>query len=322
MQVIARSPFRLALLGVTLLAAAPLGAAPGGAAAPAEIETVFRAVDRGTQAEVARSPGQTRAVILIHGYRAHPFSIAGARAAEFHDWQKPGATMVEELSSVADVYSFAYGQNVSVSAVADSPALAAAVASLTEAKYREITLVGHSAGGLISREFVERHPDAGVTKVIQVCSPNGGSHLAKASVIALHKEQAAFAQSLVSRLVPAAEGDAPKVPDHVDFVSVIGDGFGAGDLAVFDERQWPADLQAQGTRAVQIRTMHFTAMRSRRVARVLLELVRDPQPRWTPEQAKQARLDFLESPIERAIANANEMAADHGEPPDPPPPAP
>ena len=290
-------------------------------AASPQIDSVFQAVDRGTQTEVARSHGQTRAVVLIHGYRAHPFSIAGTRAAELHDWQKPEATLVEELSSVADVYSFGYGQNVSVSAVADSAPLAAALATLRDAGYREIVLVGHSAGGLIARELVERHPDLGVTKVIQVCSPNGGSHLARASVIALHKEQAAFTQSLVARL-DATDDDSPKIPAHVEFVSVIGDGFGAGDLAVFDERQWPRDLQEQGTRAVQIRTMHFTAMRSRRVARVLLALVRDPQPRWTPEQVMAARLDFLESPIERAINNAAAVAAEHGDPADPPPPAP
>ena len=36
-------------------------------------------------------------------------------------------------------------------------------------------LVGYSAGALIARYFVEDSPDYGVTKVIQVCAPNGGS---------------------------------------------------------------------------------------------------------------------------------------------------
>jgi hypothetical protein len=60
--------------------------------------------------EVEPSAGQTRAVVLIHGFRAHPFQKSKVSQAEFHDWQRAGSTLVKSLAKDSDVFAFAYGQ--------------------------------------------------------------------------------------------------------------------------------------------------------------------------------------------------------------------
>ncbi|MCS6850801.1 MAG: alpha/beta hydrolase [Gemmataceae bacterium] len=120
-----------------------------------------------------RSPGQTRAVLLLHGLRPHVFREADVAQPGFQDWQQPGCTLVKALSAVADVYASAYGRNATVEDVAHTKALREAVGRLVDLGYQEVILVGHSAGGLIARQLVEDYPDLGVTKVIQVCPPNG-----------------------------------------------------------------------------------------------------------------------------------------------------
>src|SRR5438128_550390 len=104
-----------------------------------------------------RSPGQTRAVVLIHGLWAYVANEADVRKAEFHGWQKAGSVMVKTLAPKADVYSFAYGQNAPVEDIAQSPVLLQQVTRLKAMGYQEIIFVGHSAGGLIARLFVEDH---------------------------------------------------------------------------------------------------------------------------------------------------------------------
>jgi hypothetical protein len=44
---------------------------------------------------------------------------------------------------------------------------------------------------------------------------------------------------------------------------------------------------------VLLHTPHVTAMRSKTVAQRLAELVRDPQPRWTPAQVEAARAKII-----------------------------
>src|SRR5262245_43551463 len=123
-----------------------------------------------------RTPGQTRAVILIHGLRIHPISEARAAKPELSHWEKPDATIVKALSKHADVFAFCYGQNAPLDDIAKLPVLADSVRRLQKMEYREIIFVGYSAGGLIARQYVEDAPNGGgVTKVIQVCPPNGGS---------------------------------------------------------------------------------------------------------------------------------------------------
>src|SRR5262249_52446122 len=115
----------------------------------------------------ARSPGQTRAVVLIHGYLLH-LKASGVPHPRFRDWQVPGSLLVRRLAKEADVFSFSYGQDFSVDDIVKTGSLRTEVAGLRRLGYREIVLVGHSAGGLIARQLVEDNPDLGVTKVIQV----------------------------------------------------------------------------------------------------------------------------------------------------------
>src|ERR1043166_620112 len=124
-----------------------------------------------------RTENRARAVVLLHGYYYH-FSDKNVPKAIHRPWQQPDGPLVKELARDADVFAFAYGQNATIDTIVKESKLASSISELRKLGYSEIVLVGHSAGGLIARHFVEDNPDAGVTKVIQVCAPNDGSPLA------------------------------------------------------------------------------------------------------------------------------------------------
>lgn len=247
------------------------------------IETKFVQVAPAPQepAAVERSAGQARAVVLLHGFRAHPFQTARVARAEFHDWQRAGSTLVQALAKDSDVFAFAYGQVASVDRLAGCDGLAGAVRRLREAGYSDIVLVGHSAGGVIARHFVEDRPDAGVTKVLQVCAPNGGCSLGTAT-LGVSAEQEQFVRSLSKEAREACckERADKKAPEGVEFVCVVGTGTVVGDGVVSCRCQWPDDLQKQGVPAVPLDALHFQALRSRAGAEKVAELVRNKQPRW------------------------------------------
>jgi pimeloyl-ACP methyl ester carboxylesterase len=240
-----------------------------------------------------RSLGQARVVVLIHGLRLHPFSNDSVNRAAFHDWQKAGSALVQHLARQADVFAFAYSENVPVEQVAETPGLAVNIWRLRQLGYAEVVLVGHSAGGLVARQFVEDHPGAGVTKVIQVCSPNGGCAYARVEA-GVRKNQRPFLSSLTKQ----ARGNFLKaragrqIPAAVQFVCVVGDGARLGDGVVSNASQWPADLQFQGIPAVVLRTTHFTAMRTTAEAERLADLIRQSQPRWGPAQVAAVRKEL------------------------------
>ncbi len=217
------------------------------------------------------------------------------------------------LAEHADVFAFAYSQNTDLAAIAEDPALGESVDDLKVAGYREIVLVGHSAGGLIARHFVEDRPDAGVTKVIQVCSPNAGSTWGKLT-LGVCECQEPFLASLTKegRRSTLKLRDGKRIPEHVEFVclvgqmkvdfeadlgSLIGDGRDlrwaysgvCGDCVLSIDSQWPKDLQLQGIPAYPLPSTHFTAMFSSSTARRLAVLVVGPQPRWTPDEVAAAR---------------------------------
>jgi hypothetical protein len=243
--------------------------------------------------EPARTPGRTRAVVLIHGYRLHLHDSSVSRP-EFRPWQRPGSALVKELAADADVFAFGYGQNACVSDIVAHSRLAEDVARLRKLGYREIVLLGHSAGGLVARQFVEDHPAAGVTKVVQVCSPNGGCLSANLTV---PHSQVAFVRCLTvkEREQCLKERADLKVPEGVQFVCFVGQGIGnvGGDGVVSCRCQWSLDLQKQGIPAVGMPVGHREAVRSAKSARVLAELVRKEQPRWRPERVQKARKDIL-----------------------------
>jgi pimeloyl-ACP methyl ester carboxylesterase len=189
---------------------------------------------------------------------------------------------------------------------------------LKELGYREIVLVGHSAGGLLARQFVEDHAKSGVTKVIQVCTPNGGTSWGGLRV-GVRQPQEAFLKSLTHKARQRSlEGRADKkVPKDVECVSIVGRANFPQrlevSLAVGDEgvvhltfnvgklgdgvvsciRQWPEDLQEQGIPAVLLEKDHFSVMYSKALAEKIAELVREKQGRWDAQQVADARRRIL-----------------------------
>ena len=243
--------------------------------------------------EWRRSAAQTRAVLLIHGYHLHVRDKYVPKA-ELRPWQKFDSPLVKELAKNADVFVFAYGQNVPLDVIVQESKLRGSIAQLRKLGYTEIVLLGHSAGGLIARHFVEDHPDAGVTKVIQVCSPNGGSPLAHS---AAPKSQKPFLECLsVEGRRKCLDGRKGKcIPEKVQFVCVIAKTKATPhtDGIVPCECQWTADLQKQCIPAVCVVGSHREVVRDAKLAAVLAGLVREKQDRWPAERIAKAKKEIF-----------------------------
>jgi pimeloyl-ACP methyl ester carboxylesterase len=238
-----------------------------------------------------RSQGQVRAVVLIEGLHLHTFSDSRVHKPVFRDWQQPGSTMVKTLAKDSDVFAFAYGQDVAVDEIAGTPALGDGIWQLRLLGYTEIVLVGHSAGGLVARQFVEDFPRAGVTKVVQVCAPNGGSTWSKAKV-AVRPSQGPFMDSLTKekRQLCLKERAGKEIPAWVQFVCIVGNsGGGWGDGIVTCRRQWTEDLQIQGIPVLPLATTHFLAMRTHESAEKIAAVIRENDPRWDAAQVNKAK---------------------------------
>jgi hypothetical protein len=264
---------------------------------------------------IERTKGQRRAVVLIQGLYAHPFSNRNVLEARLQRWQRPGSDLVKALGGDSDVFAFAYSQNVEAERIAEASGLGKRVRRLKELGYSEIVLVGHSAGGLIARQLVEEEPDVGVTKIIQVCPPNGGTSWAKAE-LGVRRRQEPFLESLTkkSRQQLLAERADKKIPDRVEFVvlagrinididtrvtvesqkgkqpiTLIAEVNKQGDGVVSCECQWPKDLQEQGIPVVVLPKDHFSILRGDAGVQEIAKLVREPQPRWKPERVAEMR---------------------------------
>lgn len=240
-----------------------------------------------------RSADQSRAVVLLHGFHLH-FRDKNVPKAELRPWQRADSALVNELGKHADVFVFAYGQNVALDVIVKESNLAPSVAELRKLGYKEVVLLGHSAGGLIARQFVEDNPDAGVTKVIQICSPNGGSPLTK---LTAPKSQKAFLQCLTAdhRKKCLDLRCDKKIPDHVQFICVIAksNADANSDGVVSCASQWTADLQKQGVGAVCVVGSHREVVRDAKLARTLAGLVREEQMRWPPERVEKTRKEVF-----------------------------
>jgi pimeloyl-ACP methyl ester carboxylesterase len=262
------------------------------APAPAVESKFLQVAPAAEGGKLVRSPGQTRAVVLIHGFLFHVRSQSVSRAG-FRPWQQPHTPLVKELARDSDVFVFAYGQDASITGVVEGSGLAGHVVRLRQLGYRDVVLLGHSAGGLIARQFVEDHPDAGVTKVIQVCCPNGGSPSAH---IQVPRSQRPFLDCLTveGRRQCLKTRAGVRIPAGVQFVCVVGGGpYGTGDGIVPCKCQWTDDLQDQGIPAVKLSVTHREAVRSPKEARTLADLVRHDQPRWPANRVRTARKEIL-----------------------------
>jgi hypothetical protein len=275
------------LYSLTLLCTLTIG---GG---PAVESFCHQIVPHATGAKWTRSADQTRAIVLIHGFYIHITNKSVPKAA-LRPWQHADSALVKELGKSADVFVFAYGQNAPVDVIVKDSQLRDNIAQLRKLGYKEIVLVGHSAGGLIARHFVEDHPDAGVTKVVQVCAPNAGSPLAT-----LHglKSQKPFLQCLTEdgRKECLKERAAKMIPSKIDFVCVVArtDNKADTDGVVPCQSQWTADLQKQGIPAVAMICGHRDAVRDSKMAKSLAGVICEPHPRWTAERVEIAKKEIF-----------------------------
>ncbi len=316
--------FAVAVVGLATFAWAETSSARPGAARPSRTAATRPAADPAEAVDArfvqvapagtdptrfARSRGQGRAVILVHGYWLH-FKKDKISHAVLKDWQEPRSPLVAVLAQGADVFAFAYGQNVAVEQVAHHRTLTAGIAQIRRLGYREIVLVGHSAGGLVARLFVEDFPDAGVTKVVQVCAPNGGCTYADPKWVP--KVQKTFVASLspAGREKCLHDRTNKRIPRGVEFVCVLT----AEDMVVPRPQQWTRDLQDQGVPAIQVPVGHRQIMRKTTAAAKLAEVIRTPHPRWTPVQVAEARQELLK-PKKPARAPRTPAAAAPGRKP-------
>lgn len=242
---------------------------------------------------IARTDGQTRAVVLLPGLTAHPFSKENVGRPLLRDWQASESKLVSRLIKHADVFAFAYSQDVPVETIATASTLPDNVRTLRALGYTEIVLVGHSAGGLVARHFVEDNPESGVTRVIQVCSPNAGSSWAK--LPAVRRNQMSFLRSLTRdhRRTLLDDRKEKRIPGGVQFVCVVGTGAPGGDGLVARESQWSSDLRKQGIPVVALDVTHVSAMRSAKSAEALAKLVLKDLPRWEEARVARARKEIL-----------------------------
>jgi hypothetical protein len=232
---------------------------------------------------------KTRAVILIHGLMLHPILVEKATRTELHDWQLAKNDLTKALAPDFDVYAFSYAQTTPVDVVASCPGLISFVQKVREAGYQEIILIGHSAGGVVCRQFVERYPKAGVTKVIQVAAPNGGSELAQIS-FGVPRLQASFVKSLAPPLRTTIAKESPPLPKDLEFCCVVCKLRGVqNDTLVTTESQWSPDLRKQGIPATLVLINHFEALKAPHAVSAINELAREKLVRWDETQTDQAR---------------------------------
>jgi pimeloyl-ACP methyl ester carboxylesterase len=259
-------------------------------AAPGEIETKFVQVAPATvQQPWWNAPHKTRVVVLIHGLLVHPFSERNVGRAQLHSWQQPHSALVKRLAQEADVFSFAYGQTVRADDIAEYPELEKHVRKLRQDGYREIVLVGHSAGGVIARQFVEDHPDCGVTKVIQVCAPNTGSGWAKLQTVRANQHDFLDSLTKPARSRNLSQRADKDIPRNVEFACIVGTGSVVGDGMVSNRSQYPPDLQKQGIPAYPFNSNHWMVLRSHRGVELVARLVRETQARWDDKQVESVR---------------------------------
>ncbi len=238
-----------------------------------------------------------RAVLLLPGLKIHPLRPALATRPDLHSWQEPNSDLVRNLAKDFDVYGFGYAQITALDVVVHSPGLRDAVANIQKAGYKEIVLIGHSAGGVIARLFVESNPDSGVTKAICVAAPHTGSDLAHLKG-GYHKVQATFIQSLA----PEARIQAAprKIDENIEMACLV---FKLkridGDGLVHINSQWPEECRRQGIPAVLVQGSHFEAMIGQAGVKAIGELAREKLARWSPEEVEKARKILFRDPDEK-----------------------
>lgn len=259
-----------------------------------EVQTELWQVAPGAAAKPWTAPDQpgprAQALVLIPGLYVHPLRPTKALKPELRDWQQPKSGLVKTLAKDFDVFAFGYAQTVTVDEVAGCAGLRNAVAALRKAGYTEIVLMGHSAGGVIARHFVERYPDTGVSRIIAVASPFAGTGAATLKV-GYPKVQAPFVKSLTPETrKEAVRQNGAALGADVEFACVVcklkryeSDGL------VPTRSQWPEDLQQCGVPAVLAMVNHIEVMGDAETAKRIHELAKGKLTRWSPDEVDTAR---------------------------------
>ncbi|CAN5594554.1 hypothetical protein BH11PLA2_BH11PLA2_14810 [soil metagenome] len=229
---------------------------------------------------------KTRAALLLPGLYPHPLRPEKALVPELHEWCEPGSNLVKDIGQEMDVYAFGYAQTVPLDVVSLSFGLRNTMNKLQEAGYKEIVLIGHSAGGIIARQYVEHFPKGGVTKIIQISAPNLGSDLADLK-FGLPYTQVAFIKSIAPQ--PRKDTIHLPIPKDLQFACVVCKYPRLpNDLMVGIDSQWPEDLRKQGIPAALVATNHIDAPKSALSAATIADLAKENLVRWTPEQTAKA----------------------------------
>jgi len=238
---------------------------------------------------------QDRAVVFVHGLLPRVLHPERATKPGLHDWQMPDSTIVKELKTDCDLYGLSYAQVFSTDAIAMSAVLRDGIEMLKSTGYKEIVLLGHSAGAIVCREFVEAFPKSGVTKVISVCGPHLGSGWAQLPNFTLPKTQLNFINSLHPDVRAARLKEYPSVIEgRLEYCCLICKFRRTDhDTVVSLRSQWPDDLQDNGVPAVVVPCTHFDVMISDVGVRAICEVVRNRVVRWKPEQLAAARLQLF-----------------------------
>jgi pimeloyl-ACP methyl ester carboxylesterase len=245
-----------------------------------------------------------RAAILLPGLYPHPLRPEKALEPELHEWMEPDSHLVTNLGKDMDLYAFGYAQTIPLDGVSLSFGLRVTVQRLRAVGYQEIIMIGHSAGGIIARQFVEHYPREGIAKIIQISAPNYGSDLADLK-FGLPRTQVAFIKSIAPG--PRTECTHLPIPNGVQFVCVVCKYPRlANDLMVGLDSQWPADLRKQGIPASLVQVNHIDAPKSATSTAVIADLAREPLVRWSPDQTAAAeKIVFGKEADAAAVVPAN-----------------
>jgi len=235
-------------------------------------------------------PTHKKAVVLVHGLLPRPLHPELAEVPEPHNWQKPTVEVVKILAEEFDVFGMSYAQTLPVDLVPLSKEFREGIATLKKLGYTQIVLVGHSAGGVLVRRFVELFPDAGVTKIIMVGTPHLGSGWTNFPARFIPKQQSRFIESLSESYRIEATKCAPPLSEKLEACCVVCKlPRLKSDTIVGLRSQWPEDLQNQGIPVILAQCNHFEAMTSLEIAKTIAEAAKNRVIRWNKDDTDRAR---------------------------------
>lgn len=212
-----------------------------------------------------------KAIVLIHGL--NPKYIQNS---EKYDqpieapWQNRNSEIVQTLDAHGDVFGIVYSQNRPVDDIANFPGFYLIFNQLKKAGYKDIVLIGSSAGGVISRIYVEDRPNPRVSRVIQVSAPNLGNRLSKIAGLddSLDVIENKDFLDFIKSLKPEERKNVTRarrhleIPDRIEFSSITGVLQLDTDGIVARSSAWDKYLRRQGIPGVSAIYVHGKHMQN------------------------------------------------------------